>query len=67
MLSAITELFSIAIMLRASFREPVINTVRLSDSLAVILASWLADHQSDWQPLWQSGRLAIGLADWQEG
>ncbi len=50
--SAITALFYIAIMLRASFREPVINTVRLSNSLAVKLASWQADHQSDWQPLW---------------
>ena len=52
MLSVITALFSIAIMLRASFREPVINTVRLSASLEVRLASWLADHHSDWQPLW---------------
>lgn len=48
MISAITTLFCIAIMLRASFREPVINTVRLSNSLAVKLASWQADHQSDW-------------------
>lgn len=52
MLSAITTLFCIAIMLRASFREPVINTVRLSAILEVRLASWLADHHSDWQPLW---------------
>ena len=52
MLSAITELFSIAIMLRASFRVPVINAVRLSASLVVRLTSWHADHQSDWQPLW---------------
>ena len=50
MLSAITELFSIAIMLRAAFREPVINTVRLSASLevrlAAIVAVWQAGYQS---------------------
>lgn len=45
MLSAITELFSIAIMLRAAFREPVINTVRLSAILEVRLTSWLANWQ----------------------
>lgn len=58
MLSAITTLFCIAIMLRASFREPVINAVRLSASLAVRLASWLT--------ISQTGSLCGRLANWQE-
>ena len=49
MLSAITLPFSIAIMLRAAFMEPVINAVRLS----AIMVVW----QSDWLAIW----LARGL------
>lgn len=63
MISAITLQFSIAIMLRASFREPVINTVRLSNSLAVKLASWQTGSHCGSLVV----RLAISLADWLTG
>ena len=47
MLSAITLQFSIAIMLRATFMVPVINTVRLSASLAGWLSVWLTGKRGD--------------------
>lgn len=64
MLSAITLPFSIAIRLRASFREPVINAVRLSNSLADRLSASLTGYQTGSHRGSLAVRLASYLAGW---